>query len=169
MEVSINGGTPKSSIWIGLSFLNHPFWGCPMTMETAVCYTPGLIGTPVLRQMITGSCPPSKQKTERSAWASNFNAAGQVGCCCFVGNGSIDASCRVSVLLIILNIKWFRSSQKPLFIRKLRVLMHGVAAASWVHDNFASHVACLSMYPFGTGSKTLELAEIAWWISSMSY
>ena len=79
--------------------------------------------------------------------------------------GSIDASSNVFVLLISLNIKWF-NSLKPLFINKLKVLMHGVVAASWVHVNFASHVACLSRYPFGTGSKILELA---WWILGMSY
>ena len=29
MEVSWNGGTPKSSILIGCSIINHPFWGTP--------------------------------------------------------------------------------------------------------------------------------------------
>ena len=27
MGVSLNGGTPKSSIFIGISIINHPFWG----------------------------------------------------------------------------------------------------------------------------------------------
>ena len=27
MGVSLNGGTPKSSILIGFSIINHPFWG----------------------------------------------------------------------------------------------------------------------------------------------
>ena len=27
MDVSLNGGTPKSSILIGFSIMNHPFWG----------------------------------------------------------------------------------------------------------------------------------------------
>ena len=27
MDVSENSGTPKSSILIGCSFINHPFWG----------------------------------------------------------------------------------------------------------------------------------------------
>ena len=27
MGVSENGGTPKSSILIGFSIINHPFWG----------------------------------------------------------------------------------------------------------------------------------------------
>ena len=30
MDVSENGGTPKSSILIGFSILNHPFWGTPI-------------------------------------------------------------------------------------------------------------------------------------------
>jgi len=29
MGVSLNGGTPKSSILIGFSIINHPFWGYP--------------------------------------------------------------------------------------------------------------------------------------------
>ena len=29
MGVSVNGGTPKSSILTGFSILNHPFWGTP--------------------------------------------------------------------------------------------------------------------------------------------
>ena len=29
MDVSKNGGTPKSSILIGFSIINHPFWGSP--------------------------------------------------------------------------------------------------------------------------------------------
>ena len=30
MDVSENSGTPKSSIWIGFSIINHPFWGTPI-------------------------------------------------------------------------------------------------------------------------------------------
>ena len=37
MGVSINGGTPKSSIVIGFSLINHPFGGTPMAMETPIC------------------------------------------------------------------------------------------------------------------------------------
>ena len=29
MGVSKNSGTPKSSIFIGFSIINHPFWGTP--------------------------------------------------------------------------------------------------------------------------------------------
>ena len=30
MDVSENRGTPKSSILIGVSIINHPFWGIPI-------------------------------------------------------------------------------------------------------------------------------------------
>ena len=30
MDVSRNHGTPKSSILIGFSIINHPFWGTPI-------------------------------------------------------------------------------------------------------------------------------------------
>ena len=30
MDVSENGGTPKSSISIGFTIINHPFWGTPI-------------------------------------------------------------------------------------------------------------------------------------------
>ena len=30
MGVSENSGTPKSSISIGISIINHPFWGTPI-------------------------------------------------------------------------------------------------------------------------------------------
>ena len=34
MDVSKNKGTPKSSILIGFSFINHPFWGTPILGNT---------------------------------------------------------------------------------------------------------------------------------------
>ena len=34
MDVSKNSGTPKSSILIGLSIINHPFWGAPIFGNT---------------------------------------------------------------------------------------------------------------------------------------
>ena len=30
LDVSGNSGTPKSSISIGFSIINHPFWGTPI-------------------------------------------------------------------------------------------------------------------------------------------
>ena len=35
MGVSKNGGTLKSSILIGFSIINHPFWGTPI-LETPI-------------------------------------------------------------------------------------------------------------------------------------
>ena len=34
MGVSENSGTPKSSILIGFSIINHPFWGTPIFGNT---------------------------------------------------------------------------------------------------------------------------------------
>ena len=34
MDVSENSGTPKSSILIGFSIRNHPFWGTPIFGNT---------------------------------------------------------------------------------------------------------------------------------------
>ena len=34
MDVSKNSGTPKSSIWIGFSIVNRPFWGTPIFGNT---------------------------------------------------------------------------------------------------------------------------------------
>ena len=36
MDVSENGGTPKSSILIGFSIINHPFWGTPIFGNTHI-------------------------------------------------------------------------------------------------------------------------------------
>ena len=36
MGVSKNRGTPKSSILIGLSIINHPFWGTPIFGNTHI-------------------------------------------------------------------------------------------------------------------------------------
>ena len=36
MGVSKNSGTPKSSILIGFSIVNHPFWGTPILGNTHV-------------------------------------------------------------------------------------------------------------------------------------
>ena len=37
MGVSENGGTPKSSILIGFSIINHPFWGTPIFGIPHIC------------------------------------------------------------------------------------------------------------------------------------
>ena len=38
MGVSFNGGTPKSSILIGFSIINHPFWGTPVLRNTHILH-----------------------------------------------------------------------------------------------------------------------------------
>ena len=35
-DVSENSGTPKSSILIGFSIINHPFWGAPIFGNTHI-------------------------------------------------------------------------------------------------------------------------------------
>ena len=40
MGVSLNGGTPKSSILIGFSIINHPFWDTPSFGNTHMFYLP---------------------------------------------------------------------------------------------------------------------------------
>ena len=44
MDVSENRGTPKSSILIGVSIINHPFWDTPILGSTQIDY----ITSPVL-------------------------------------------------------------------------------------------------------------------------
>jgi len=39
MGVSENSGTPKSSILIGFSILNHPLWGTPIFGSTHIWMT----------------------------------------------------------------------------------------------------------------------------------
>ena len=38
MDVSENSGTPKSSILVGFSVINHPFWGTPIFGNTHMYY-----------------------------------------------------------------------------------------------------------------------------------
>ena len=37
LGVSLNGGTPKSAILIGISIINYPFWGTPIFGNTHYC------------------------------------------------------------------------------------------------------------------------------------
>ena len=39
MGVSKNNGTPKSSILIGLSIINHPFWRTPIFGNTQMAWS----------------------------------------------------------------------------------------------------------------------------------
>ena len=54
MDVSENSGTPKSSILIGFSIINHPFWGTPIFGNTHI--DPGFSLVVV---GISSSCPDS--------------------------------------------------------------------------------------------------------------
>ena len=47
MEVSINGGTPKSSILTEFSLINHPFWGTPRATETST-WSQSIVARPVI-------------------------------------------------------------------------------------------------------------------------
>ena len=47
MGVSINGGTPKPSILMGNSFVNHPFWGIPIYGNLQMYPVSKLYGTSV--------------------------------------------------------------------------------------------------------------------------
>ena len=38
LDVSKNSGTPKSSILIGFSIINHPFWGTPIFGNTRISW-----------------------------------------------------------------------------------------------------------------------------------
>jgi len=52
MDVSENSGTPKSSILIGFSIINHPFWGTPIFGNTHM-----FIGFPSFLTVETGVIP----------------------------------------------------------------------------------------------------------------
>ena len=43
-DCSENSGTPKSSILIGVSIINHPFWAGPLFLETPICQLSHLVG-----------------------------------------------------------------------------------------------------------------------------
>ncbi len=45
MGVSKNRGTPKSSILIGFSIINHPFWGTPIFGNTHIVHYPYFFAT----------------------------------------------------------------------------------------------------------------------------
>ena len=60
MDVSKNRGTPKSSILIGFSMINHPFWGIPIFGSTPKC--------PKL-QTLPGPETSQTSATEASWWA----------------------------------------------------------------------------------------------------
>ena len=57
LGVSENGGTPKSSISIGISITNHPFWGTPIFGNTHL-----YVGC-ILEDRSTGRNEPYQRQT----------------------------------------------------------------------------------------------------------
>ena len=74
LEVSINGGTPKSSISIGISIVNHPFWDTFQETSTWI----------VLRL-----CGPSHfvEQTGGFAWLKRTTSFGSFIASCGTGSG----------------------------------------------------------------------------------
>ena len=71
MGVSENSGTPKSSILIGFSIINHPLWGTPLFLETSI-YSVHYIYLDILKNFQFGSSmrlPSSVKKTRRQGKA----------------------------------------------------------------------------------------------------
>ena len=67
MGVSKNSGTPKSSILIGFSIINHPFWGTPIFGNTHIsCLV--FFGTAKKRRF-----PEQKSKFRAGCWPSTFS------------------------------------------------------------------------------------------------
>ena len=65
MDVSENSGTPKSSVLIGFSIINHPFWGSPIFGNTHMGYL-----SPVARKSAP-KIPPSLAPVRLSQEALN--------------------------------------------------------------------------------------------------
>ena len=78
MGVSKNRGTPKSSILIGLSIINHPFWGTPIFGNTYI----NIYSKSSFQKIITKSTPEilfgSKKKNRLKKNPFHFS--------CFVRN-----------------------------------------------------------------------------------
>ena len=71
MDVSENSGTPQSSIWIGFSIINHPFWGTPIFGNTHIYTWHNLV--PLLKVLLfrffsrlTPSCSSRKATSKIS-------------------------------------------------------------------------------------------------------
>ena len=69
MDVSENNGTPKSSILIGFSIINHPFWDTPIFGNTHM-YLVILLVTFLgwLSDPLTGESWPPTKGIRRSLW-----------------------------------------------------------------------------------------------------
>ena len=107
MGVSKNNGTPKSSILIGFSIINHPFWGTPIFGNTQM----------VTFWMILSIFPSSKKKMiQFDIWHPLLEFGEGVS---FFGGrffGSKFRQQKLSILNVqkdMLNAKWVE--QKPRF------------------------------------------------------
>ena len=68
MEVSWKGGTPKSSILVPFSIVNHPFWGVPPFIEAPVYPYLNIIQQPNDRVR----CPATRRGTQRPGGSRPF-------------------------------------------------------------------------------------------------
>jgi len=71
MGVSKNKDTPKSSILIGFSILNHPFWGATIFGNTYIFYRYQLFSIPSPRsnpKHPTSGSPPSQDERKVHLW-----------------------------------------------------------------------------------------------------
>ncbi len=83
MRVSKNRGTPKSSILIGVSLINHPFWGTPIFGNTHVLSVQKVLLGPTPRSSESHTCcswcaswPSPKPKTSLEAALDDWNSCG---------------------------------------------------------------------------------------------
>ena len=70
MGVSKNNGTPKSSILIAFSIINHPFWGTPIFRNTQMGFLTTKWG-PILQRWKSNDASGHHRQLERS-WNIGF-------------------------------------------------------------------------------------------------
>ena len=71
MGVSKNSGTPKSSILIGFSIINHPFWDTPIFGNIHICTETTKSWAPHLGMLKTSSSTARRL----GSWMQNNNAS----------------------------------------------------------------------------------------------
>ena len=73
MGVSKNKGTPKSSILIGFSIINHPFWWVfPLFLETPIWYQRNWFTQPEQGHLFPGIPPSPLQRLKHTKPSTNF-------------------------------------------------------------------------------------------------
>ena len=81
-------GTPKSSMLIGFSIINHPFWGTPIFGNTHICFVNKLCNPPTMLKVghrlrnpphpnrcVARVCPVAKPRTAASHLATQIHFA----------------------------------------------------------------------------------------------